>query len=449
MIKATQSNWAEPSRRKHRPGRVLLFAVAALFTPIVLLLVVAMVNNRTAELNIPTHTVPADSALPALHQASLLAKQMPHPSPYSMPLKSGQQLTAADFANCANDATQTIAALQAAIKLPFVEHANRSSRELMPEFAEMRELTRILASVADHYEIVGDYGRAMDLRLDGLEFGVKIPRQGSILPELVGSAVQAISISRIEELLPHLTPNQLANAAVRLDAIEATETSYSDIVIEEGYTATSNLKEIFKEFRLTPKGINALHESFGSGAMGDMSTMGKLRETGNMTRLVLASKRGILESTLEYCRSVSKEVSGPYKAALTSQMPMPLGANGFGDSMMLGWQKHLGMQAVRRILRAEIALELYHNAKGKYPQSAGQLVPEYLKAVPSDPFSPTMGPLIYQREQNQYVVYSIGPDMRDDAGTPAKYVGAMPGDIVSGYLAGARKRSPLPTTLKY
>ncbi len=427
---------------------MLLYGVAALLTPVVVLLVVAMVNNRTSELNIPTHTVPADSALPALHQVSLLGKRMAHQSPYSMPLRSGQQLTVADYANCANDATETMAALHSALKLPFVEHATRSVKDTIPEFAEMRETARILSGVADHYEIVGDYGRAMELRLDGLEFGVKIPRQGGILPQLVGGAVHAIAAVRIEDLVPHLPPDQLKSAAAHLDAIEAAETSYSDIVLEEGYTSTSYLKEIFKGFRLTPKGVDELHDTFGSGAMGDMSTMGKLRETGKMTKIVLASKRGLLEANLEYCRSVSKEVSGPYKKSLASQMPISLGAMGWGDSFHTAWEKQLSMQAVRRVLKTEIALELYFKTNGKYPQSLGQLVPVYLKSVPSDPFSPTMGPLIYRLQNNHFVVYSIGPDMQDNAGTSAKYAGTMPGDIVSGYLAGAKKRPPLPTAPK-
>lgn len=43
-------------------------------------------------------------------------------------------------------------------------------------------------------------------------------------------------------------------------------------------------------------------------------------------------------------------------------------------------------------------------------------MPEYLSAIPQDPFAED-APLRYRIEGDRYVLYSIGPDGMDDGGT--------------------------------
>lgn len=70
-----------------------------------------------------------------------------------------------------------------------------------------------------------------------------------------------------------------------------------------------------------------------------------------------------------------------------------------------------------QILLARIGLSLsqYHNDHGAYPDSLQALVPEYLDALPLDPFSGSG--FVYQREGDAYLLYSIGPNGVDDGGT--------------------------------
>ncbi len=61
-----------------------------------------------------------------------------------------------------------------------------------------------------------------------------------------------------------------------------------------------------------------------------------------------------------------------------------------------------------------LAVERYRLARGKLPEALGQLVPDYLAAVPEDPFDGT--PLRYRRTERGFVVYSVGEDGNDDGG---------------------------------
>jgi hypothetical protein len=73
-----------------------------------------------------------------------------------------------------------------------------------------------------------------------------------------------------------------------------------------------------------------------------------------------------------------------------------------------------------------VALEQYHAAhNSRYPTDLTQLAPEYLPAPILDPFDGQ--PLRYRAKGSGYVLYSIGPDLRDDSGNR---MSGREGDIV-------------------
>ena len=53
--------------------------------------------------------------------------------------------------------------------------------------------------------------------------------------------------------------------------------------------------------------------------------------------------------------------------------------------------------------------------KGRYPEKLAALVPTYLKEIPEDHSADK--PLIYRRHGKGCIVYSIGPNMKDDGGS--------------------------------
>lgn len=67
-----------------------------------------------------------------------------------------------------------------------------------------------------------------------------------------------------------------------------------------------------------------------------------------------------------------------------------------------------------RTARAGLAIERYRLATGKLPEKLTDLVPDYLDAVPRDPFGGN--DLRYRKLEVGFVVYSIGEDLIDDGG---------------------------------
>ncbi len=60
------------------------------------------------------------------------------------------------------------------------------------------------------------------------------------------------------------------------------------------------------------------------------------------------------------------------------------------------------------------ALRLHRLKNGSYPAALDAIVPEFLPALPIDPFSGK--PFLYRAEGGGFIVYSVGPDGKDDGG---------------------------------
>lgn len=92
--------------------------------------------------------------------------------------------------------------------------------------------------------------------------------------------------------------------------------------------------------------------------------------------------------------------------------------------------KHLNISARRRLLLAEAAIRSFWLENHRYPDGFRELVPALLPAAPADPYTETN--LIYRLKGDSFLLYSAGPDGKDDGGTPFRK-GAEPyppkGDI--------------------
>ncbi len=68
----------------------------------------------------------------------------------------------------------------------------------------------------------------------------------------------------------------------------------------------------------------------------------------------------------------------------------------------------------QRNLHLAFALAAYQRDNGKYPATLAALAPKYLANIPEDLF--TGKPLIYRPTETGYLLYSLGPNAKDDAG---------------------------------
>jgi len=84
-----------------------------------------------------------------------------------------------------------------------------------------------------------------------------------------------------------------------------------------------------------------------------------------------------------------------------------------GDSEA-AFMKVAQIEAIMLANRAGLACRLYKSRMGRYPEGLEALVPDILDEVPVDPF--TGQPLVYRREGEGFIVYSLGSNQKDDGG---------------------------------
>jgi hypothetical protein len=113
--------------------------------------------------------------------------------------------------------------------------------------------------------------------------------------------------------------------------------------------------------------------------------------------------------------------------AITSDLAVAL----WSDRSDLGTAKAVIFFETRRRLNISqvqlaFALKAYHKERGRYPAALAELKPKYLSEIPKDLF--TDKELVYKPQENGqgYLLYSLGPNGRDDGGenyddNPDKY----------------------------
>jgi hypothetical protein len=97
-------------------------------------------------------------------------------------------------------------------------------------------------------------------------------------------------------------------------------------------------------------------------------------------------------------------------------------------------------EAYLRLFRTRLALQEYQQTHGRWPATLQEAASKLPRDAVIDPFSG--GRLHYVREGDGYLLYSVGPDLKDDGGRPlspnAPDHKAL-GDVVSGRLSQVRE----------
>lgn len=69
---------------------------------------------------------------------------------------------------------------------------------------------------------------------------------------------------------------------------------------------------------------------------------------------------------------------------------------------------------VDRASLVAVAIERFRRDRGAFPAQLSELVPQYLREIPLDPYSGR--PLLFRSANYAYTVYSVGPNQQDDQG---------------------------------
>ena len=276
---------------------------------------------------------------------------------------------------------------------------------LLPHLEKLRQGARMLSAEALMYAERGDGARAMASVRSSLAIGRFLSGEPTMLDLLVHVAADAITIDALERVMS-LIPIPEEDAVNLQDALAGNEVP--------DQLARCLAGEIFFQ-----------HWFFTRPLSERASGLGIARPY-----VLLLDATGLSDIDFATCLGLMREIVGvaekPHPDRLRAMRAFDLDnrIESLPNSYMM--TRRLMPTCVRateedakdaarlRAARVALAVERYRRTRGPLPETLSDLVPDFLDAVPQDPFDGE--PLRYKRLEVGYVVYSVGPNEADDGG---------------------------------
>jgi len=283
--------------------------------------------------------------------------------------------------------------------------------------SKLRDVARYLQFESQTHAAAGQWAAGMSSALDGIHLGADCTRDSGLLGTLIGIAIAAITRDDAWQCVEHLTAPQAKAAATRLRAVMAREATMADILAEEKICTQRYFLMVMSD----PHWQSKLLE----GDAMDIRVKGAL---------LFKSKTSILRAYTRQMDLVIAETKKPY----IERKPLPESKDPFVAMITpvfhKAQEKQAWHQAYNRLLLTALTLRAYRLEHKDYPPNLQALLTAgYLPALPDDPFAHS-GTFRYRLDGGKYLLYSIGPDGKDDGGRLV-YDPRKPnatGDIVAG-----------------
>jgi hypothetical protein len=294
------------------------------------------------------------------------------------------------------------ALFQKALRTP-TRHPNQrfEAAPTFPYYARLRQLARYKSIEVHAREMQGDWNGATQSRLDIVQMGNDTGRGGVLISGLVSIAIEAIGRDTPWPATEKLNLPQTRAALARLQNIYARRLLAADILQEEKYYGLTMLRAQMRD----PK-------------WRDITKWDEDATPADRLRALVVSPETVLQN---YARTMDVHIANARLPLLAKKAPLPTPNDPF-TKVLAPVFSHANLNFARNdagnaVWLCALALRAYKLENGKYPANLDELAPHYLKEIPADPFGGGEK-LRYRRTKDFYVLWSIGPDGKDDGGKP-------------------------------
>jgi len=268
----------------------------------------------------------------------------------------------------------------------------------LPQFGDIRYCAQLLALGTVFYSHTGDPNAAVRCVEDGLRLADSLRRRPALISYLVRTACVGLALGNLERSLnvATLTDGQLTELDRALTATAGTLDLTQTLITE---------RCIMIETCRDPFLLAGPGQGVRPRMLPGMTRTGIADTLNYMEDCIKASKLPPPERLTRF-REATKKVEDLSFIHFTIKMLAPgLGRVAELDSRV---RAHIDLA------RTALAIERYRLTTGKVPERLEELVPQYLKEVPIDPFDGN--PIRYHRTEPGYRLYSIGEDGQDNGG---------------------------------
>ena len=332
---------------------------------------------------------------------ALLKAAGPNGSPMIMGLTPDENLRRQRLAVARN--APALAKLREALK------ANVTNAPGVPDFsggAAAREFARQLAQESAVRAADGDVTGAANSALDALELGAQTS-SGSMIAWLTGNAIASIGRASLRAIAPRLDAEQTRAVVTRLALVQTEAPTFQSVLRQEEKIALDLGRPLVEDPKERAKMQAALLKP--ESPKDDF--------THEQTRAILALTSAQFETNVhDIFAAAAMRAAQPYQTV--AKADDLVGADPVTDLLQPSTRGLWRFGYERRVLNdrfdlSALRLRLIKLKSGAYPETFDAGV---------DPLSPDLAPLIYKRAGESYVLYSVGPDGKDNDGAKIQTV---------------------------
>ena len=291
-----------------------------------------------------------------------------------------------------------------------------------PVSASARKFARLLAQEAAVRAADGDAVAAAQANVDSLELGAQLSH-GPLINNMTGLAIAAIGRAYLEKYVPSLDAAQSREVARQLDEIGARMQTMPQMLQAEEISHKATTRRLFADMD-DPQKRAKLEANLNVGPA----------EYNQATKAMLALPLAQVEAEYQtqFAHALALAEKPYFVATQTAPIQSKIADVNLTMGTIAGPSSRLRIErdkASNRLLADSLRLHAIKVESGQYPATfdAG-----------ADPFSPDLSPLIYKRVGDSYVLYSVGPDGKNDNGAKIQTVipdGEFGAGSVVGFLA--------------
>ena len=297
-----------------------------------------------------------------------------------------ERLSPSEEAALVHKNAAALTTLRLGLSLPYQPPPAHSLNFQFAYSRQQRDLAHLLTAEGHVRAANGNWNGAAQSDLDCVQMGVQVVHGSPLIGCMVGLACQSFGRRALWKTIPHLNAAEARTASRRLLALQAKQVPFAETLQEEKWFEIAFLQEQFKRppFQKYPQFLKSIPLSNYAQYMD----------------------QSIANARQPYATHPAQPVppSDPISVIL-----LPVGN---GVSL-----QETDSRTQNAFLCVALALRAYRLEHGVYPTTLEALVPSYLPAIPADPFA-FSGPLRYQKTKSSDILYSIGPDGKDDSGLP-------------------------------
>ena len=305
---------------------------------------------------------------------------------------------------------------------PIDETGEPLSMATLPPLSGLSYLAMMLRADAI---VAGQTGEGKGMLQDiysTLDLARQAGEKGPLLLSLISMSISEMAMEDIEQALEHPTlikkedwlalSRRLSQPKVAADFFSfQPDRMFFDDMLQRAFTDDGS-----GNGRLTPVGVAFF---FSDATYPDTRTRWWERAAQPVAGLIVPSRRKLKE---EYTRVIDLAEANLKLALRNADWHRAQGPRSVGafliNQMLPSFSSSHG--AAERLLGHRdgvvtgIALELYRQEHGRYPESLNALVPEFIHEVPADRI--TGAPVHYRIAAGRPLLYSVGADRKDDGG---------------------------------